>query len=154
MANNLNWLRLRQLDQRLGVWRSAAGPAAPPKEGWLRALRMALGMTTGQLAHRLGTRQPWVTQLEKAETRGNVTLASLRKAADALDCELVYALVPRVPLETRVRRQAERLAKAELASVSHSMALEKQRTSRSVESRQMKELNDSLLAGPWRRLWK
>jgi predicted DNA-binding mobile mystery protein A len=154
MKDNFRWLKLRQLDRQLDAWHSATARSPAPREGWLRALRTALGMTTGQLARRLGTRQPWVMQLEKSETKGTVTLASLQKAADALDCDLVYALVPRVPLEARIRRQAERLAKAELVSVSHTMALEKQSTGKAVESRQFKELRDDLLAGPWRRLWK
>ena len=154
MASEFRWLRLRQLDQRLETWRSVAKRAPAPKEGWLRALRRAMGLSTGQLASRLGAHQPWVLQLEKGEARGTVTLASLRKAADAMGCDLVYALVPREPLEKLVRKQASLVAKTELKSVSHSMALEMQRTSRSVESRQLKALQARLLAGPWQRLWK
>lgn len=154
MANDFRWLKLHQLDARLEVWHAVAREAPAPKEGWLRTLRTALGLSTGQFARRLGTRQPWILQLEKAEVSGSLSLASLRKAAAALDCDLVYALVPRDALETRVRKQAERVAKAELESVGHTMALEKQRPGRAAESRQLKALRDRLLTGPWQRLWK
>lgn len=154
MEKDYRWLKLRQLDQRLQAWRTAADKAPPPKEGWLRALRHTIGMTTGQMARRLGTRQPWVLQLEQAELKGSVTLASLRKAGQAMDCELVYALVPRGTLESRVRTRAASIAAAEIASVAHSMALEKQRTRKSVETQQSKALRERLLAGSWRRLWR
>jgi predicted DNA-binding mobile mystery protein A len=154
MASDFRQLKLRQLDQQLQGWRKTAKATPRPREGWLRTLRMALGLSTGQLAERLGARQPRVLQLEKGEISDTATLASLRKAADALDCDLVYALVPRKPLEQMVRDQVDTVAKQELATVSHSMALEEQRPSYAVETRQLKELRASLLAGPWRRLWR
>ena len=154
MANDFRLLKLRQLDKQLNAWYLAAKKAPMPKAGWLRTLRKALGLGTGQLARRMGAHQPWVLQLEKAEVSGAVTLASLKKAADALGCDFVYGIVPREPLENMVRKQAEHTARIEFKSVSHSMALENQRPVRTVESRQFKTLRDSLLAGPWRRLWK
>jgi predicted DNA-binding mobile mystery protein A len=154
MAKDFRQLKLRQLDTQLQTWRRIANTSPRPREGWLRTLRTGLGMSTGQLAQRLGSRQPWVLQLEKAEVKGTVTLASLRKAADALGCDLVYALVPRKPLEQMVHDQADKVAKQEMATVSHSMALEEQRPSYAVETKQLSELRDTLLAGPWRRLWK
>jgi predicted DNA-binding mobile mystery protein A len=153
MANDFRQLKLRQLDQQLQAWRKTANANPRPREGWLRTLRTALGMSTGKLAERLGARQPRVLQLEKAEIKDTATLASLRKAADALGCDLVYALVPRKPLEQMVTDQVDKVAKQELAAVSHSMALEEQRPSYAVETRQLKELRDALLSGPWRRLW-
>jgi len=154
MPSDFKMLKLHQLDQQLQIWRAATVKAPAPKEGWLRTVRRSIGLSTGQLARRLGVRQPWVMQLEKGEARGTVTLASLRKAAQALDCDLVYALVPRVPLEKRVRAQASRVAARELKSVSHSMDLERQRPGRDVERRQLQALQTRLLAGPWRMLWR
>lgn len=153
MSLEFNQLQIRQLDKQLARWRMPA-KSPVPRTGWLRAIRHALGMSTSQLARRLGISQPRVLKLEKAEIDGSVTLASLRKAAEALGCEFVYALVPREPLEDMVRKQADRVAKAELRSVSHTMALEKQRTGKAVESQQLKTLRERLLAGPRRRLWK
>lgn len=154
MATEFRWLKLRQLGTRLTPWRRAATHAPRPKEGWIRAIRQALGMGTEAYAARLGTRQPWVMQLEHAELKGTLTLASLEKAAAALDCDFVYALVPRRPLEQAVKEQAANAARRLVKEVSHSMALEQQRPSRAVEARQQKTLERRLLDGPWRRLWK
>jgi predicted DNA-binding mobile mystery protein A len=153
MSLEFSQLQIRQLDKQLAYWRVPA-KSPIPRAGWLRAIRHALGMSTGQFARRLDISQPRVLKLEKAEIDGSVTLASLRRAAEALGCEFVYAIVPREPLETMVSKQADRVARGELKSVSHSMALEKQRTGKNVESQQLKSLRQKLLAGPRRRLWK
>lgn len=153
MSLEFSQLQITQLDKQLARWRMPARPSMP-RAGWLRAIRHALGMSTGQFASRLGISQPRVLKLEKAEVDGSVTLASLRKAAEALGCEFVYAVVPREPLATMISKQADRVARAELKSVSHSMALEKQRTGKAVESQQLKALRQRLLTGSRRRLWK
>lgn len=154
MANDYTWLQLRQLDQQLAPWHTVSATAPRPREGWLRTLRKSLGMSTGALAKRLHISQPAVVQLEKGETKETVTLGSLRKAAAALDCDLVYALVPRKPLENMVRDQADAVARKELRTVSHSMALENQRPGPAVEEQQLHALREQLLAGSWQRLWK
>ena len=92
-------LARKNLDRRLTGLRPAVFLARPPR-GWLRAIREALGMTTGQMAKRLGVSQPRVIALEKDEQRGAVTLETLRRAAEALDCTLVYALAPTSPSKT------------------------------------------------------
>lgn len=53
-----------------------------PECGWIRAIRDALGMTSQQLATRMGVTQPRITELEQAEAAGRVTLSSLQRAAD------------------------------------------------------------------------
>jgi predicted DNA-binding mobile mystery protein A len=105
------------------------GPAsrfAPPVRGWIRAIREALGMSSAQLAKRLGVSQPSVVALEQSEAKGTIELATLRRAAEALDCTLVYALLPNQPLEGMVRDRARALARQRLAPVEHSMRLEDQ----------------------------
>ena len=72
---------------------------SPPVRGWIKAVREALGMTTAQLAKRLGMKQPSVVAIEQSEAKGTIELATLRRVAEALDCTLVYALVPNKPLE-------------------------------------------------------
>ncbi|HEY1992299.1 MAG TPA: mobile mystery protein A [Gammaproteobacteria bacterium] len=153
MLNEFTRLQIKQLDKQLEVWRLPARRQSP-RSGWLRAIRHALGMSTSQFARRLDISQPRVLKLEKAEMDGSVTLASLRKAAHAMDCELVYAIVPREPIEAMVLKQADRVARAELESVGHTMALENQRPGRNTEARQLKFLREKLLSGPRRRLWK
>ena len=79
-----------QLDERF----RELGPAkryTPPVRGWIKALREALGMSTAQLAKRLGIRQPSLVALEQSEAKGTIELATLRRVAEALDCTLSHA---------------------------------------------------------------
>jgi predicted DNA-binding mobile mystery protein A len=123
------------LDERFAALGSAAHLAVPA-HGWIRALRQALGMTTAQLATRLGIKQPSVIAIEQSEIKGTVQLATLRRVAEALDCRLVYALVPNKPLETTVRERARLFLRRRRGPVEHSMLLEDQAVpARNVEKR-------------------
>jgi predicted DNA-binding mobile mystery protein A len=114
----------RRLDER---YHAVERLRARPRLGWVRAVRDALGMSTRQLASRMGVSQPTVVQLEKSELNETIQLATLRRAADALNCDLVYALVPRDgSLERAVGTQALRRAQAIVRAVDRSMALEDQ----------------------------
>ena len=84
-------------------------------------------MSTAQLAKRLGIRQPSLVALEQSEAKGTIELATLRRVAEALDCTLVYALVPNKPLETIIRERARAFAQGRRAAVEHSMLLEDQK---------------------------
>ena len=102
----------------------------------MRAIRDALGMTTKQFAQRLGVSQPRVVALEQGEAEDAITLASLRRAADALDCALVYAFVPNRPFVEMLRAQAEHKADEQLRNVSHTMGLENQTLTAADQRRQ------------------
>ncbi|MCX7353989.1 MAG: mobile mystery protein A [Alphaproteobacteria bacterium] len=102
----------RDLDRRLQPRGSAE---VRPHSGWLRAIRDALGMTAAQLGARLGITPTSVFEMERREADGTVTLKTLEKAAEALGCKLVYALVPDESLEATVQRRARKLAVRQLA---------------------------------------
>jgi predicted DNA-binding mobile mystery protein A len=74
----------------------------------------------------MGVSYTTVQHIESNELAGTVQLDSLRRAAEALDCDVVYALIPRVPLERQVEVQARTKATESLASVEHTMRLEDQ----------------------------
>jgi predicted DNA-binding mobile mystery protein A len=115
------------------------GPATrfvSPVRGWVKAIREALGMSTAQLANRLNVKQPSVVAMEQSEARGSIELATLRRVAEALDCTLVYVLVPNKPLETIVRNRARTFARRRLDPVEHTMLLENQKvTAKDAEAR-------------------
>ena len=115
----------RSLDARFREMRPA-GRFKPPVRGWIKAIREALGMSSAQLAKRLGVKQPTVAAIEQSELKGTIQLATLRRAAAALNCTLVYALVPNESLDTIVQDQAHKIARRRLQSVEHSMLLEDQ----------------------------
>jgi predicted DNA-binding mobile mystery protein A len=98
-----------------------------PVRGWIKAVREALGMTTAQLARRLGVKQPSVVAIEQSEAKGTIELATLRRVAEALDCTLIFALVPNKPLEAIVRDRARTFARRRRGPVEHSMLLEDQK---------------------------
>jgi predicted DNA-binding mobile mystery protein A len=83
-------------------------------------------MTTGQLARRMGVKQPRIVELEYAEKAGKITLQSLERAAEAMGCRVVYILVPERPLTEVLKERAVRVANAQLASVEQTMRLEAQ----------------------------
>jgi predicted DNA-binding mobile mystery protein A len=142
----------RQLDKRLSLLQNAE-VFARPQRGWLKAIREALGMTTAQMARRLGVAQSRAVTIEQAEASGTITLNSLVKAAQALDCRLVYVLVPKKPLETLVEDRAQALAKKRLKATAHSMALEDQSVASDDEREQLKALTRKLLEQAGSQLW-
>lgn len=121
--------------------------------GWVRAIRDALGMSGAALARRLGMSTAGLRKLEAAEANEVITLASLRKLAQALDCELHYALVPRTSLAQQLQERAETVAKAQLGPIRHSMALEDQSVQGPWNQLQTDAVVKDLLEGSRRVLW-
>ena len=115
-----------------------------PSKGWIRAIRDALGMSGVQLAARMKVRPQTVEALEKSEASGSVQLSTLRRAAQALDCTLVYALVPNSSLEQAVKARARKIALSDLARVAHTMKLEAQETGRAGIEERIEEYIRSL----------
>ncbi len=110
-------------------------------------------MTTAQFGRRMGVSQPRAVNVEQAELTGKITMESLQRAAEALNCRLVYALVPHESLEAQVEERARALAERHLGAVSHSMALENQRARDEDTREQLEHLTEKLLNAPGSRLW-
>jgi predicted DNA-binding mobile mystery protein A len=119
-------LRLKQIDRALEPF-AATRNSPRPQKGWLRAVREATGITLRQMASRLKKTPSLVAKLEKSEAEYRITLGSLREAADALGCQLVYALVPKSGSIQELAEERSRTEAAEnVRAVEHSMALEDQ----------------------------
>lgn len=115
----------RELDRKFSA--TKLDPiTAPPRSGWIGAIRGALGMSQAVLAERLRVTGAAVNQLEHAERRGGITIGKLSEVAGALDCTLVYALVPNSTLEQTVTTQARAVAEQLLGYAARTMALEAQ----------------------------
>ena len=145
-------LARKHLERRLAPLRDQQNLTRPPR-GWIRAMREAFGMTTRQLAQRIGKVQSAVVEMEKSEARDSISLATLRQAAEALDCTLVYALVPNRPIDDIRRARAANVASQQLARASHTMALENQSLDRAAQDAERERLIDALLRGSPARLW-
>ncbi|MDA8118318.1 MAG: mobile mystery protein A [Actinomycetota bacterium] len=126
MAIPKNRTARRELDRKLTSIPRAH--LTPPRNGWVRTIRQALGMSAADLAARMGVTGSAVQDLERAEPDGRVTLDRLNRAAEAMDCDLVYALIPRTSLTNTVERQARARVAQQIAATARSMSLEAQDT--------------------------
>ncbi len=97
-----------------------------PREGWMRTVRKALGMSGAQLAKRMGVTRARIAQAEQAELVGGVTLNSMQAFAEAMGCRFVYAIVPPTRVEDLIVAQARKKAEALVGTASKHMALESQ----------------------------
>ena len=152
-TSSLNKLRLNQVERALEPFTALKGKTVPPG-GWLRSIRESLGRSLRSQAASLDLSPSTLQKSEKSEAEDRITLGQLRKLANGLDCELVYALVPKKPLHEMVEDRAQWLAQKEVMGVSHTMALEDQRPSDAFVERKVKERRQELLAGAWSRLWR
>lgn len=102
-------------------------PAALPGEGWIAIARKSLGMSAAQLARRLGVGRARISNMEKAERSGGVTLKTMQATAEAMGCRFVYAVVPNNgSVEAAIEAQARHKARMLVATASTHMALERQ----------------------------
>jgi len=97
MTAEISGIILGDLDKGIGALKAAKPLAKRAGRGWLRTVRAAIGFGQQEIASKLGIRRQSFAELEAAEGRGAVTIASLERAAEAMGCELVYYLVPREP---------------------------------------------------------
>lgn len=124
-----------------------------PHKGWIRAVKEALGMSSKQLAARLGVSPPRITALEKSEVEETVTLASLRRAAEALDCALVYSFVPKGSFEEVLQTRARRIAADIIGKVDHTMRLEAQNLQSDKLNEEIENLAAQILREQHKIIW-
>ncbi|QHJ00946.1 mobile mystery protein A [Xylophilus rhododendri] len=153
MSPELKQLRLDQLQASVSPYAPLVA-RKPPARGWLKLVRESLGLTERQQAQRLGITGPTLHKSEQAESEDRISLGQLRKLADGLDCELVYALVPRRPLTEVVHERARAIALEEVGGVAHTMGLEDQRPTDARIARQVERRAEELLRGRWSVLWR
>ena len=153
MDSRMRQLRLEQIQASVAAYSDLTSRRPPPR-GWLKAIRESLGLTERQQAERLGITGSTLHKSESAEAEGRITLGQLRKLADGLDCELVYALVPRTPLTQVVEDRARSIALQEVSGVAHTMSLEDQRPAADRLRKQVDQRTAELLRGRWSDLWR
>ena len=124
-----------------------------PHKGWIRAVKEALGMSSKQLAARLGVSPPRITALEKSEVDETVTLSSLRRAAEALDCALVYSFVPKGSFEEVLQTRARRIAADLIGKVDHTMRLEAQNLQSDKLNEEIENLAAQILREQHKIIW-
>ncbi len=141
----------KQLDETLQAFATTANVTRPIR-GWIRAIRDVLGMNMRQLADRLGVGQPRIVKIEQDELSGALTIKTLEKIADKLDCVFVYGFAPRTNLENTVRNQAVCIAKERMNKISHHMYLEAQELTNHHSKAAFENMVEEILESP-SKLW-
>ncbi len=147
-------LRIVQLDKKIESFAKAKGNPLPG-EGWIYAIREALGMSLKQLGNRLKITPQGAKDIERREKDGSLTLQKLREVAAALNMQLVYGLVPKdQSLEKMIEKRAYELALEIILKTSHTMHLENQGLDETaiheaVENR-AKKIKDEMPRNLWR----
>jgi transcriptional regulator with XRE-family HTH domain len=123
-------------------------------QGWLRTVRRQAGIPVAEVARRMGVGGSEVYRMEYAEGRGVIELQTLRRAAEALGCELVYGLAPReetlaaISADTAEAREQKRVEARE-------RRLEKAREKRREVARQRWNAQEKArLEEEWREYWR
>jgi len=112
---------------------------------WIKQVRESLGMTLAKLGDACGLATSTVAQAEQREAEGKITVETLRKTAEAMNCEFTYAFVPKSDLSIFVQEKAYEKAKRILQTADLHMSLEDQQVKASLETR-IQQLKSKLIA--------
>ncbi|MDR3328814.1 MAG: mobile mystery protein A [Prevotellaceae bacterium] len=124
-------LQIQQLDRKMLAY-APLRKVVPPPMGWIKTIRMVVGMSMQQLGSKLNITKQSVQHIEKREQEGAITLKALREVANALDMQLVYGLLPKDgSLDALLSRKAKALAQQVVLRTSNTMKLEQQENSKS-----------------------
>ncbi len=151
-ASEVRLLR-QQLDAKLRGMRRA-GEEPVPVKGWIRSIREALAMNARQLAARMGLSPSRISELEEAERTGAVTINSMRRAAEALDCRFVYMLLPASSLEETLEAQVEKYLREKFQRVGQSMLLEEQELEHRDEALLFRSMRDEFMHDTPKAVWE
>ncbi len=105
------------------------------RTGWIEYMRAVLRMKLKDLAKRAGVSMPTAAQSTRREAEGKVTLETLRKMANAMECDLFYAFVPRKNIQSILMEQAIQKARSILGRADTHMSLEDQKVKESMDLR-------------------
>ena len=144
---NARVLQIRALDKKTSDLKSAKNIVLQ-SSGWIKTVREAIGMTVSQLAARLGVTQPRITKMESNED--NLKLSTMKKAAEAMNCEFVYYFKPRTTFQNLVDEQAQKKAVEVLKTVNENMALENQEIA---EDKAVKDFASDLINTKIKQIW-
>jgi len=152
MTKFFNKLMVSQVQEKLNQFIPLLKRSAP-RNGWIKTIRNALGLSTALLAKRLNCSKSNVSSIEEREQKGTITIETLDKVAKALNCKFVYCLVPIIPLDQQLEDRARLLAKKRILAINYSMQLEQQELNTKQLQQQEDALVQELLQGNPKQLW-
>lgn len=150
---NKQKLLIEQLDEKLKSFEKAKAVPVPPK-GWINAIRTTLNMTMEQLGKKLNITRQGLKSIEDSESKGSISLNSLKEVAKALDLKLVYGFVPNDgSIDNLISVKAQKLAEKIVLRTNQNMALENQGIRKDKIATTIKELSDEIRREMKKSLW-
>lgn len=146
---SLRRIRAKQIEKEL----APLSKILIPKTGWIKTIRETLGMNTRQLGNLCNVSSERIIRIETDEVEKRTTLATMQKVAKAMNCRLVYALVPEEGIIEFIEKTAKDKAKLELEEISHHMELENQKVSNESMKDQIEILTDELIRNNLKKIW-
>lgn len=125
----------------------------PKNEGWIKLMRQALAMSGAQLARKMRVTRGLVSNTEKAETEGRITINKMQEFAEVMDCQFVYAMVPNDKIKNILIKRAEEKAKEIVSRTNQHMILEAQALSDDQIKSEIARLAKEMLNGKLSELW-
>jgi len=150
---NMKQVIARQYRDNVNAARKKLAGLHPPSEGWLRSTRKALSMSGAQLARRMGITRGAISNLEKAELEGGITIKTMQQMSAAMGCRFVYAIVPEEDVNDIIRARAMKRARALVKEASIHMALEDQTLSKKLLDEEISRVANELLEKRTSELW-
>lgn len=126
MNSYFNDITFTQINRRLEELRKCKNKSNV-RDGWIKFMRKALGISLENLSKLSGASISAIHQSEKREVEDKISISTLKKYAEAMDCELVYFFAPKEELKTLIKNKALTKARASLLSADLHMKLEAQK---------------------------
>jgi predicted DNA-binding mobile mystery protein A len=142
----------QQLDKNLSLLAPLLKLSMPQK-GWVCAIKNAIGMSSEQLANILGIKRQNINRIELNERAGKVTIETMRKVSEAMNCTFVYSIVPNISLEQIVKNQATKVSKRYMSQSNQTMSLEAQGLSIDSQNEALQDLIAETLREMPKTLW-
>ncbi len=117
------------------------------ERGWINEMREALGLTLAKLADLCGLATPTIAQAERREVEGKLTVETLRKTAEAMNCEFIYMFAPKSDMHEFINKQAYQKAHRILTRADFHMSLENQKVQSDFEGRILKLQKKLIIEG-------
>ena len=145
----------RQAESKLNQVAEVSSALAVPLGGWIATFQQAVGMSTANLAERLGVSRNSVYEAIRGERSGSITLNRLDRIAGAMGGKVVYAIVPRTgQVEEIVMTRARKKARLIIRRARSHMALEGQTEGLRSQEEMIEELASEMVREMPRDFWK
>ena len=130
MKDTKRALLIEQLDTKLSCF-IEVDTVILPSAGWIKSIRTALKMSLRQLGDRMNVSPQSISDMEKREANGTITLNTLKELAVSLDMKLVYGLIPnKGSIDAMIEERALEVAKEIVGRTHVTMTLEDQQNSK------------------------